>query len=115
LYNIDAHLDVTNGRRKSKPFVIDATRYGNVARFINHRYNFVYSSVLQSSVSTNILHPCPVIEHELVFKTLSISPYLHIDPYGGTRCPIIHQYKPKACVDVKNGQLKAIKVALRLS
>lgn len=36
LYDIDAHIDV--GRRKrSKPFVIDATKYGNVARFINHR------------------------------------------------------------------------------
>jgi hypothetical protein len=37
LYDIDAHLDVIGPRSGSKPFVIDATRYGNVARFINHR------------------------------------------------------------------------------
>ena len=37
LYDIDAHLDVIGSRSGSRPFVIDATRYGNVARFINHR------------------------------------------------------------------------------
>uniref|UniRef100_A0A7I4BQG6 Uncharacterized protein n=1 Tax=Physcomitrium patens TaxID=3218 RepID=A0A7I4BQG6_PHYPA len=36
LYNIDAHLDVVGVKSISKPFVIDATKYGNVARFINH-------------------------------------------------------------------------------
>ena len=38
LYDIDAHLDVTGSRAGVKPFVIDATKHGNVARFINHRY-----------------------------------------------------------------------------
>jgi len=38
LYDIDAHLDVTGSRAGAKPFVIDATKYGNVARFINHRW-----------------------------------------------------------------------------
>ena len=33
----------------------------------------------------------------------------------GYQCPIIHRLNPKARVNVKNGQLKAIKVALRLS
>lgn len=38
LYDIDAHLDISGTGRRSKPFVIDATSQGNVARFINHRY-----------------------------------------------------------------------------
>ena len=33
----------------------------------------------------------------------------------GHRCPIIHWLNPKVHVDVKNDQLKAIKVTLRLS
>ena len=33
----------------------------------------------------------------------------------GHRCPIIHRLNPKDCVDIKNGQLKAIKAALRFS
>ena len=34
---------------------------------------------------------------------------------GGHWCPIIHRLNPKARVDIKNDQLKAIKVALRSS
>ena len=34
---------------------------------------------------------------------------------AGHQCSIIHQLNPEARVDVKNDQLKAIKVALRLS
>ena len=34
---------------------------------------------------------------------------------GGDRCPIIHRLNPKARVDIKNGQLKAMKAALRFS
>jgi hypothetical protein len=34
---------------------------------------------------------------------------------AGHRCPIIHQLNLKARVNIKNGQLKAIKVTLRLS
>ena len=37
------------------------------------------------------------------------------EPYGGTQCSIVHQLYPKACVDIKNDQLKAVKAALRLS
>ena len=33
----------------------------------------------------------------------------------GHECPIIQQLNPEIRVDVKNGQLKAIKVALNLS
>ena len=33
----------------------------------------------------------------------------------GHWCPIIHWLNPKARVDIKNGQLKAIKAMLRLS
>ena len=40
-------------------------------------------------------------------------PYMNL--MAGHWCLIIHQSNPKACVDVKNGQLKAIKTALRLS
>ena len=34
---------------------------------------------------------------------------------AGQRCPIVHRLNPKARVDVKNDQLKAIKAALGLS
>ena len=37
LYNIDQHMDEGAHARGVRPFVIDATRTGNVARFINHR------------------------------------------------------------------------------
>ena len=33
----------------------------------------------------------------------------------GPRCPILHQFSHKARVDIKNGRLKAIEAALRLS
>ena len=50
--------------------------------------------------------------------------YIVIDEVGefdqmnlmaGHQCPMIHQFNLKTCVDVKNGQLKAIKATLRLS
>ena len=34
---------------------------------------------------------------------------------AGHRCPIIHRIHPKAHVDVRNGQLHAIKATWRLS
>ena len=34
---------------------------------------------------------------------------------AGLRCPMTHQFNPKARVDVKNRKLKAIKAASRLS
>ena len=34
---------------------------------------------------------------------------------AGPKCPIMHRFSHKACVDVKNGQLKAIKATLSLS
>jgi hypothetical protein len=34
---------------------------------------------------------------------------------AGHRCPMIHRFNPTALVDVENGELKAIKAALRLS
>ena len=34
---------------------------------------------------------------------------------AGHWCPIIHRFNLKTCVNVKNGQLKAIKAVLRLS
>jgi hypothetical protein len=37
LYNIDAHLTSEAQKKGDRPFVIDATHYGNIARFINHR------------------------------------------------------------------------------
>ena len=39
----------------------------------------------------------------------------HMNLMVGHRCPIIHRLNPKDCVDIKNGQLKAIKAALRFS
>ena len=41
--------------------------------------------------------------------------FLHLNLMMGHWCPIIHRLNPKACVNVKNDQLKAIKVVLRLS
>ena len=37
LYDIDAHIDTSDLIDGVQPYVIDATKYGNVARFINHR------------------------------------------------------------------------------
>lgn len=38
LYDIDAHMnDMSRLMEGQVPYVIDATNYGNVSRFINHR------------------------------------------------------------------------------
>ncbi len=58
LYDIDAHLDITGARVASKPFVIDATKYGNVARFINHRWVCVLVFCCCLFVLSSILSPC---------------------------------------------------------
>lgn len=58
LYNIDAHLDVVGVKSISKPFVIDATKYGNVARFINHgcEPNLINYEVLVESLDCQLAH-----------------------------------------------------------
>lgn len=58
LYNIDAHLDVIGSKSVSKPFVIDATKYGNVARFINHSCepNLINYEVLVESMDCQLAH-----------------------------------------------------------
>lgn len=58
LYNIDAHLDVIGARSVSKPYVIDATTYGNVARFINHSCdpNLINYEVLVDSMDCQLAH-----------------------------------------------------------
>jgi hypothetical protein len=40
---------------------------------------------------------------------------LYLNLMVGHQCPIIHQLNPKAPFDIKNGQSKAMKAALRLS
>lgn len=57
LYDIDAHID-TRLLGRTKPFVIDATKYGNVARFINHSCspNLVNYQVLVESMDCQLAH-----------------------------------------------------------
>ena len=57
LYDIDAHIDDGNARMFDgrMPYVIDATKYGNVARFINHRFQFCLKSLVLGQNYRNFL------------------------------------------------------------
>lgn len=89
LYDIDAHMDGARGMNEGTvPYVIDATRYGNVSRFINHSCspNLVNYLVLVESMDFQLGHVGFYASRDIAVGEELAYGYRYKLPSGGCPC-----------------------------